>query len=77
MKVILSESQFKMVLNEFYDPEKLYLRDHIVQQLKKGPRYMHQHIKNLPNIECTDNQGNMKICTRIPQVVYQFLFGNF
>lgn len=77
MKLVLTESQLKTIINEYYDSEKLYLRDAIVSQLRKGPKYMHQYIKSLPSLECTDSQGNVRICTRIPQVVYEFLFGNF
>lgn len=77
MKVIVSESQLNRILLEYYDADKLYDRDVIVGRLKKGPKYMREYIKNLPNIKCADSQGNEKICTRIPEVVYQFLFGNF
>lgn len=77
MKVIVSESQLNRILLEYYDADKLYDRDVIVGRLKKGPKYMREYIKNLPHIKCADSQGNEKICTRIPEVVYQFLFGNF
>lgn len=77
MKLIVSESQLNRILLEYYDSDKLYDRDVIVSRLKAGPKYMREYIKNLPNIKCSDSQGNEIICTRIPQVVYQFLFGNF
>lgn len=77
MKLIVSESQLNKILLEYYDSDKLYDRDVIVSRLKAGPKYMREYIKNLPNIKCLDSQGNERICTRIPQVVYQFLFGNF
>jgi hypothetical protein len=37
---------------------------------------MKEYIKNLPHIECTKN-GEPHVCTHIPEVVYQFLTGNF
>ncbi len=78
MKVIVTESQYQRVISEgFYESEKLYPRDYIVGRLNRSPKYMREYIKNLPHIECTDNQGNQSICTKIPEVVYQFLFGNF
>lgn len=77
MKLIVSESQLNRILLEYYDADKLYDRDVIIGRLKKGPKYMKDYIKNLPHIKCSDSQGNEKICTRIPEVVYQFLFGNF
>jgi hypothetical protein len=78
MKVIVSESQYQRVMSEgFYESDKLYPRDYIVGRLNRAPKYMRGYIKNLPHIECTDNQGAQSICTKIPEVVYQFLFGNF
>lgn len=77
MKVIVSESQLNRILLEYYDADKLYDRDSIIGRLKRGPKYMREYIKNLPIIKCSDSQGNEKTCTRIPEVVYQFLFGNF
>ena len=78
MKVIVSESQYKRVMSEgYYDSDKLYPREYIVGRLKRSPKYMREYIKNLPYIECTDGDGNSMICTKIPEVVYQFLFGNF
>ena len=33
--------------------------------------------KNLPYIECRDQNDEKRVCTQIPEVVYMFLFGNF
>lgn len=77
MKVILTENQYKTILKEYYDSEKLYRKDLIVAKLKQGPKYIREYIKGLPSILCTDSNGNEVICTQIPEVVYQFLFGNF
>jgi len=78
MKVIVTESQYQRVVSEgFYKSEELYPRDYIVGRLNRSPKYMREYIKNLPYIECTDNQGTQSTCTKIPEVVYQFLFGNF
>jgi hypothetical protein len=77
MKYIITESQYKAILNEYYDSEKLYRREHVVKMLSRGPRYIKEYIKNLPKIQCTDNDGNEVICTKIPEVIYQFLYGNF
>jgi hypothetical protein len=77
MKLIVSESQLNRILLEYYDADKLYDRESVVNRLKKGPKYMKEYIKKLPHINCTDSQGNEKVCTKIPEVVYQFLFGNF
>lgn len=77
MKLLINESQYTKLLSEYYDSEKLYSRESVVKRLTKGPKYMRDYIKNLPHIECTDQKGEPHICTRIPEVVYQFLTGNF
>jgi hypothetical protein len=61
---------------EYYDSEELYSKEYVVKMLSRGPKYMKEYIKNLPHIDCTKN-GQPHVCTRIPEVVYQFLKGNF
>jgi hypothetical protein len=77
MKLVITESQYKKFLLEYYDREKLYRKDLIVAKLKVGPKYIREYIKGLPSIPCTDSNGNEVICTQIPEVVYQYIFGNF
>jgi hypothetical protein len=69
-------SIYEKLILEYYDSERLYDYDVIVSRLIKAPRYMHQYIDGLPHLECT-NGTVTKICTRIPEVVYNYLFGNF
>jgi hypothetical protein len=70
-------STYKELLNEFYDPQKLYDKQFIVSSLLKAPKYMRVYIKGLDDgIEC--HRGNIPYaCTTIPQAVYQYLFSNF
>lgn len=77
MKVILTENQYNRLLLEYYDSEKLYVRERIVTSLMKGPQYIRQYIKKLPHIPVQDANGNTIIGTKIPEVVYQYLYGNF
>ena len=76
MKLLITESQYTNLLSEYYDSEQLYSKEYVVKRLSKGPKYMKEYIKNLPHIDCTKN-GEPHVCTRIPEVVYQFLKGNF
>lgn len=76
MKLVITESQYKTLVTEYYDGNKLYDRERIVAKLKTS-RNMREYIKKLPHIEVTDEQGNVKIATRIPEVVYVFLYGNY
>jgi hypothetical protein len=76
MKLLITESQYSKILLEYYDSEEIYSREYVVKMLLRGPKYMKEYIKNLPHIDCTKN-GEPHVCTRIPEVVYQFLKGNF
>jgi len=77
MKVILSESQYKKLILEYYESEKLYSRDYIIDKLSRAPRELRKYIKDLPYVPCYDSEGNEKICTRIPEVIYVYLSGNY
>ena len=60
-----------------WDGDKLYERDKVIERLKKGPKYIKDYIKKLPHIKVQNEEGDVKIATRIPQTIHQFLFGNF
>lgn len=77
MKVVLTENQYNTLLMEYYDSEKIYLRERIVNSLMKGPQYIRQYIKKLPHIPVQDTNGNTVVGTKIPEVIYQYLYGNF
>jgi len=77
MKVILTENQYNTLLLEYYDSDKIYLRERIVNSLMKGPQYIRQYIKKLPHIPVQDSNGNTVVGTKIPEVIYQYLYGNF
>lgn len=77
MKIIISESQYKNLVLEYYDSEKLYGKDYVVNRLKNGPKELKKYIKTLPSLEYQDNEGNVKIFTKVPEVVYVFLSGNY
>jgi hypothetical protein len=77
MKVMLTESQYTRLIESEWDSEKLYEREKVVERLKKGPKYIKDYIKKLPYIKVQNEEGDIKIATRIPQTIYQFLFGNF
>ena len=76
MKLVITESQYKTLVTEYYDADKLYDRERIVDRLRTS-RHMKQYIKKLPHIEVVDDKGNVKIATKIPEVVYVFLYGNY
>lgn len=76
MIILITEEQFKLI-NEHYDRDQLYNRDYIVNKLKKGPKELKKYINKLPEIPCEDENGNTFICTKIPEVIYVYLKGNY
>lgn len=77
MKVTITENQYKRIISEYYDGDKLYERSAIIDRLLKGPKEIRKYIDLLPKIECQDSMGNKSICTKIPEVVYVYLMGNY
>lgn len=77
MKIVISESQYNKLVLEYYDSEKLYSRDYVIDRLKNGPKELKKYIKSLPSLEYTNDQGDVKIFTKVPEVVYVFLSGNY
>lgn len=80
-KLRLTETQLisliKRVINEGYDPDKLYSREHVVSMLRKGPRELKKYIKDLPYIDCTKSNGEKHVCTKIPEVIEVFIKGRY
>lgn len=81
-KLRLTESELislvERIINEqMYNSQKLYNREYVVNKLTYGPRELRKIIKELPYIECFDNNGKSHVCTRIPQVVYEYLEGRY
>jgi hypothetical protein len=63
------------VINEQYNPNKLYDRKLLVQRLKSAPRDIRMLIPDLPFIPCLDKDDNERICTKIPEVIDIYLKG--
>ena len=82
--IIITEEQLQIIvemektkfdfdeLNEVYDSEKMYAKSYIEDRLKKAPRYIKKYMKGLDEVE-----KDGKIFVKIPQVLYQYLFGGF
>jgi hypothetical protein len=77
MKVILTESQYTRLIESDWDREKLYDREKVVEALRKGPKYIREYIKKLPHIPVENEKGEVRIATRIPQTIHEYIFGNF
>ena len=77
MRVIITENQYNRLLENHWDSQKLYDREKVVEKLRKGPKYIREYIKKLPNRPVENEKGEVKIATRIPQTIHEYLFGNF
>lgn len=69
-------SNFHIFINEsyYYNPDREYSYDYVVSKLMKGPSYLRVLVKDLPMIEKTNEKGEKVVMTKIPEVVYNFLF---
>jgi hypothetical protein len=80
-KITLTESELvsliERIINEQYNPDKLYNRWYIVDRLNNAPLRLRKYIKTLPEIDCYDDKGNKKVCTTIPEVIYVYLTGRY
>ncbi len=78
MKLIITESQLKYLTEQFYDPNKLYSRDYIIDRIKDAPRYIKKLGDNLDYIPMVHKVTKEKVYfTTISQQLYQYLFGNY
>ena len=74
-----------MLVSEYYDGNKPYIREKLIKSLKSAPGYVKSHIKGLPRFYIRDEQGepykdemgNKIIFTKIPEIIYDYLHGKF
>jgi hypothetical protein len=67
----------RVIKEQYFDSEKLYSREYIVSRLERGPRELKKYIKTLPYINCSNNNGDPHVCTKIPEVIHVFLSGRY
>ena len=85
MKILITENQFKGILNEYYDKDKLYHRETLVKKLLSknyngqfnAPKEIRDYVKTLPHMDCYNSKGEKDVCTRIPEVLYVYLSGRY
>jgi hypothetical protein len=77
MRVIITENQYKTLLENHWDAEKLYDREKVIETLKRGPKYIREYIIKLPKIPVQNEKGDIKMATKIPQTIHEYIFGNF
>ena len=78
MKIIVTENQLKKIINEsYYDASKLYNKQYIENITSKAPREIKNIVKGLEVIGCTDRNGNMTQCVRIPEVLFVYVSGRY
>lgn len=74
-----------MLVSEYYDRNEVYHREKLIKALKSAPGIVKKSIKGLPRFYVRDEQGeplkdemgNKIIFTRIPEIIYDYLHGNF
>ena len=78
MKIIITESQYNKIITEsYYDSDKLYSKQYIENVTRNAPRDIKNVVKGLEVIGCTDKNGNMTQCVRIPEVLFVYISGRY
>ncbi len=78
MKIIINEKQYKTILREsYYDSNKLYSKQYIENITRNANRDIKSIVKSLEVVGCTDGNGNMTQCVRIPEVLFVYISGRY
>ena len=78
MKIIITESQYNKIITEtYYDSDKLYSKQYIENVTRNAPRNIKNVVKGLEVIGCTDKNGNMTQCVKIPEVLFVYVSGRY
>lgn len=78
MKIIITESQYNKIITEsYYDSDKLYTKQYIENVTRNASRDIKNVVKGLEVIGCTDKNGNMTQCVKIPEVLFVYISGRY
>jgi hypothetical protein len=78
MKIRITESQYNKILTEsYYDSNKLYSKQYIENVTRNASRDIKNIVKGLEVIGCTDKNGNMSQCVRLPEVLFVYISGRY
>ena len=78
MKIKITESQYNKIITEsYYDSDKLYSKQYIENVTRNANRDIKNIVKGLEIIGCTDRNGNMTQCVRIPEVLFVYISGRY
>ncbi len=78
MKIKITENQLNKIITEsYYDSDKLYSKQYIENVTRNASRDIKNVVKGLEVIGCTDKNGNMTQCVRIPEVLFVYISGRY
>ena len=78
MKIKITENQLNKIITEsYYDSDKLYSKQYIENVTRNASRDIKNIVKGLEVIGCTDKNGNMSQCVRIPEVLFVYISGRY
>jgi len=78
MKIKITENQLNKIITEsYYDSDKLYSKQYIENVTRNAPRDIKNVVKGLEVIGCTDKNGNMTQCVKIPEVLFVYISGRY
>ena len=78
MKIKITENQLDKIITEsYYDSDKLSSKQYIENVTRNAPINIKNIVKGLEVIGCTDKNGNMTQCVKIPEVLFVYISGRY
>ena len=78
MKIKITENQLNKIITEsYYDSDKLYSKQYIENVTRNASIDIKNIVKGLEVIGCTDKNGNMTQCVRLPEVLFVYISGRY
>ncbi len=77
MKELIRKILKENLEESYYDRDKLYSKSYIERVMAKAPRNLKSYLPKLEEFDCIDKYGNPHKCVKIPQVLYQYIVGNY
>lgn len=71
------QSLIRKVLKEQYDSQRLYPVEQIYSFMSKAPVELKRIVKQLKPIPCVNNQGEERVCFKIPEVLHVYMTGRY
>ena len=71
------EKLVKKILKEIYEPNRLYPVESVYSGVSRAPIELKKLVSQLRPVPCVNDQGEKRVCFKIPEVLYVYFSGNY